>query len=137
VYKNKTYRATVIAVIVLIIHGGAHSRRLIVGEYSIVATNVGKNALNDMDALPQPNATPSHHALQSVVNESRSEKPPGDLGPAGPQLLESSSIRFSARECSAGVSQRAGLEGKSGSMNIPQMPTKTVKKPSMKNNHLI
>jgi hypothetical protein len=83
VYKNKTYWATVTAVIVLIIHGGAHIRRLIVGEYPIVAANVGKNMLKDRDALQQPNAAPTHHDLQSVAIERRSEKRLDDLGPTG------------------------------------------------------
>ncbi|KAJ8585873.1 hypothetical protein M405DRAFT_824193 [Rhizopogon salebrosus TDB-379] len=82
------------AVIVLIIHGGAHSRRLMVGEYPSVAANVGKNMSYDMDALLQPNAAPAHHILRSVTIESRSEELPDDLGPVGAWLLESSSIRF-------------------------------------------
>ena len=93
VYADKTHRATMTAVIVLIIHGGAQSRRLIVGEYPSVATNVGKNMPYDIDAMPQPNAAPAHHALQSVINENRSEGLPG-LGPVGAWLPESSSIRF-------------------------------------------
>jgi hypothetical protein len=68
-----------------------------------------------------------NHTLQSVIIDRRSEKPLDDLGSAGPWPLKSSSIRLRARESSADVSQRAGPEGKSGSMNIPQMPTKTVK----------
>jgi hypothetical protein len=44
------WRATIIAVTALTSHGGAQSRRLMVGEYPIVATNVGKNRLNDNDA---------------------------------------------------------------------------------------
>jgi hypothetical protein len=115
------------AVIVLTIHGGAQSIRLIVGEYPIVATNVGKNRLNDSDALQQANAVPINHAFQSVTIDRRSEKPLDGLGSAGPWPLESSSIRLRARESSADVSQRAGPEGKSGSINIPQMPTITVK----------
>jgi hypothetical protein len=137
VWKNKAYRATIIAVIELISHGGAHSRRLIVGEYPIVATNVGKNMLNDIDELQQANAVPVNQALQSVIIDRRSEKALDVLSSAGPWPLESSSIRLRARESSADVSQRAGPEGKSGSMNIPQIPTKTVKKPSTKNSHLI
>jgi hypothetical protein len=82
--QDKTYRATVTAVIVLMIHGGAHSRRLIVGEYPIVAANVGKNMLNDRDALQQHNAAPTHHDLQSVIMEKTSEKLPDGLGSAGP-----------------------------------------------------
>jgi hypothetical protein len=121
------YRAIIIAVIVLTIHGGAHSRRLIVGEYPIVATNVGKNRPNDVDALQQANAVPINHVLQSRIINRRSEKSLNGLGSAGPWPLASSSIRLRARESSADVSQRAGPEGKSGSMNIPQMPTKTVK----------
>jgi hypothetical protein len=115
------------AVIMLTIHGGAHSRRLIVGEYPIVATNVGKNKPNDIDALQQPNAVPANHTLQSRIIDRRSEKPLDGLASAGLWPLVSSSIRFRARESSADVSQRAGPEGKSGRMNIPQMPTKTVK----------
>jgi hypothetical protein len=103
------------------------SIRLIVGEYPIVATNVGKNRLNDSDALQQANAVPINHAFQSVTIDRRSEKPLDGLGSAGPWPLESSSIRLRARESSADVSQRAGPEGKSGSINIPQMPTITVK----------
>jgi hypothetical protein len=94
VYADKTYRATMTVVIVLVIHGGVHSRRLIVGEYPIVAANVGKNMPYDIDAMAQPNAVPTHHALQSVINDNRSEELPDDLGPAGAWLLESSSIRF-------------------------------------------
>lgn len=115
------------AVIVLMIHGGVHSRRLIVGEYPIVAAKVGKNILKDRDALQQHNAVPINHALQSVINDRTTAKPPDDVGSAVPWPSESSSIRFRARLCSAGVSQLAGPEGKSGSMNIPPMPTKIVK----------
>jgi hypothetical protein len=64
------------------IHGGVHSRRLMVGEYPIVAAKVGKNMLKDRDALQQHNAVPTIHALQSVINERTTEMSPDDVGSA-------------------------------------------------------
>lgn len=69
---------------VLMTHGGMHSRRLMVGEYPIVAAKVGKNILKDRDALQQDNAVPTNHVLQSVIIERTSEKSLDDVGSAVP-----------------------------------------------------
>lgn len=46
-----------------------------------MAANVGKNMLNDRDALQQPSAVPTNQTLQSVINDSRSDNPADDLEP--------------------------------------------------------
>lgn len=102
-------------------------------EYPIVALKVGKKTLNDNDVIKLANKTPSHHTFQSDIARMK----PSNWLSDSPSPLRAlvtpafSFIRSSARRISSGVSQLPELAGKSGSMNIARMATKTVSVPSM------
>jgi len=115
--------------IVATIQGGAHISRVMVSLKPIVLTNVGKYALKLNEMNMDMSERVIHQTFQSVNAMIRLSLLLIPLASSSPTPTSSSS-RFSTKWRSKGLSH-FDVAGKSGSINMAQIATKTVREPSI------
>ena len=93
--------------------------------------------MNESDVTKVVKISANHHTFQSDTAKWKPKNGPPEAVWRSVCTSTSSTIRWTARTFSAGVSQMLEPSGKSGRIYIDKIATSIVIAPSMKNNHLI